>query len=87
MFPDDSGSVAGIVGGIGSSGGSIYPLLFAAPFLPSIHYGFALVAVTMIPIVALAAWVFQPDIAERATEGGWFVSGSEPNAAPSVSDD
>lgn len=72
---------------IGSSGGSTYPLLFAAPFLPSIHHRFGLAAVAMLPVVALAAWAFRPEIAESATEGGWLVSGSEPNAAPSVSDD
>ncbi|ELY54510.1 MFS transporter [Natronolimnohabitans innermongolicus] len=73
MFPDNSGSVAGVVGGIGSVGGSIYPLVFAAPFLPNLHVGYAIVGLTMIPIVALAAWVFQPHIAENATEDGWFI--------------
>ena len=74
MFPNNSGSVAGIVGGIGTVGGSVYPLLFAAPFLPNLHVGYAVVALTMIPILALTAWVFQPGIAENATEDGWFVS-------------
>ncbi|QSX00501.1 MFS transporter [Haloterrigena alkaliphila] len=73
VFPDNSGSVAGFVGGIGSSGGSIYPLIFSASFL-NIHYGYAVVGLTMVPIIALAAWVFQPHIAERATETGWFIS-------------
>ncbi|QLD85634.1 MFS transporter [Natronomonas halophila] len=86
MFPDDSGSVAGVVGGIGSSGGSIYPLVFAAPFLPSLHWGFAIAAATMIPILALAAWVFQPDIAEQATESGWLVSETEPNGSVMADD-
>ncbi|WP_339105554.1 MFS transporter [Haloterrigena salinisoli] len=74
MFPDNSGSVAGFVGGIGSSGGSIYPLIFAAPFLSNLHLGYAVVGATMIPIIALSAWVFQPHIAERATENGWLIS-------------
>ncbi|NUB89933.1 MFS transporter [Haloterrigena sp. SYSU A558-1] len=74
MFPDNSGSVAGFVGGIGSSGGSIYPLIFAAPFLSNLHLGYAVVGLTMIPIVALSAWVFQPQIAERATENGWLIA-------------
>lgn len=74
MFPDDSGSVAGIVGGIGSVGGSIYPLVFSAYFLPSLHWGFAVVGVTMVPILVLSAWVFQPHVAEEATTGGWLLS-------------
>ncbi|WP_207586206.1 MFS transporter [Halomontanus rarus] len=82
MFPDNSGTVAGIVGGIGSSGGSIYPLVFAAPVLPNLHSGYAIVAATMIPILVLSAWVFQPHIAEEATTGGWFVG--EPHAPPNA---
>ncbi|APX97488.1 MFS transporter [Natronorubrum daqingense] len=73
MFPDNSGTVAGVVGGIGTVGGSVYPLLFAAPFLPNLHVGYTVVALTMIPILVLTAWVFQPHIAEHATEDGWIV--------------
>jgi len=75
MFPDNSGSVAGIVGGIGTVGGVVYPLAFAA-FLPNLHVGYAIVVgASMIPILGLVAWVFQPKIAERANDDGWFVSG------------
>lgn len=74
MFPNNAGSVAGIVGGLGSSGGAVYPLLFAAPFLPNLHLGYAVVGLTMIPILAITAWVFQPRVAERATEDGWLVA-------------
>lgn len=87
MFPDNSGSVTGIVGGIGSSGGSIYPLVFSATFLPNLHTGYAVVAATMIPILALCAWVFQPHIAEQATTGGWFVEKSDAGGAPVASGD
>ncbi|MCU4971902.1 MFS transporter [Halobacteria archaeon AArc-m2/3/4] len=79
MFPDNSGTVAGVVGGIGTIGGSVYPLVFAAPFLPNLHTGYAIVGATMIPILVLSAWVFQPHIAEEATTGGWFVD--EPHTA------
>ncbi len=75
MFPDNSGSVAGIVGGVGTVGGVVYPLVFSAAFLPNLHVGYALVGASMIPIVALTAWVFQPRIAERANDDGWLVSG------------
>ncbi len=75
MFPDNSGTVAGVVGGLGTIGGTVYPLVFSAPFLPNLHVGYAIVGATMIPILVLCAWVFQPEIAENATEDGWFVSG------------
>ena len=70
MFPDSSGAVAGVVGGVGTVGGIVYPLVYAAPFLPNLHTGYSIVAVSMIPIVLLAAWVFQPTVAERATDDG-----------------
>ena len=75
MFPNSSGAVAGVVGGIGTIGGIVYPLVYSAPFLASLHTGYSVVAASRIPILVLAAWVFQPHIAERATDDG-FVSGT-----------
>ncbi len=77
MFPDSSGAVAGVVGGVGTVGGIVYPLVYAAPFLPTLHTGYSVVAVSMIPIVLLAAWVFQPRIAKRATTDGILDTGSD----------
>jgi len=74
MFPDNSGSVAGVVGGVGTVGGVVYPLAFSAPFLPNLHVGYAIVGVSMIPILVLCAWVFQPEVGARANEDGWLVS-------------
>ncbi|MGQ3413004.1 MFS transporter [Natrinema sp. LN54] len=82
MFPDSSGSVAGVVGGVGTVGGIVYPLVYAAPLMPSLHTGYSVVAATMLPIVLLCAWVFQPHVAERATSGGWLVSSERPSGAP-----
>ncbi|MCU4742354.1 MFS transporter [Natronoglomus mannanivorans] len=87
MFPNSAGSVAGIVGGIGTVGGVVYPLAFAAPFLPNLHVGYAIVGATMIPILVLSAWVFQPHIAEEATTGGWFVSDPGTSVDTVVADD
>jgi NNP family nitrate/nitrite transporter-like MFS transporter len=87
MFPDDSGSVAGIVGGIGSSGGIFYPLIFSSAALPNLHLGYAVAAVTMIPILLLSAWVFQPHISDVATEKGWVVADEEPSSTPTVAAD
>jgi len=75
MFPNNSGSVTGIVGGIGTVGGVVYPLAFSAAFLPNLHVGYAIVGASMLPILGLAAWVFQPKIAARANDDGWVVSG------------
>jgi NNP family nitrate/nitrite transporter-like MFS transporter len=83
MFPNSSGAVAGVVGGVGTVGGIVYPLVYAAPVLPNLHVGYALVALSMVPIVALTAWVFQPDVAERANEDG-LVGRRD---APRVTDD
>ena len=70
MFPNSSGAVAGVVGGVGTVGGIVYPLVYAAPFLPNLHIGYTVVALSMIPIVLLAGWVFRPEVAERATDDG-----------------
>jgi NNP family nitrate/nitrite transporter-like MFS transporter len=80
MFPNSSGSVAGVVGGIGTVGGIVYPLVYSAQFLPNLHVGYSIVAVTMIPIVGLTAWVFQPRIATVANESGFTSARS--GAAP-----
>jgi NNP family nitrate/nitrite transporter-like MFS transporter len=71
MFPNSSGAVAGVVGGIGTVGGIVYPLVYSAPFLANLHLGYSIVAASMIPIVLLAAWVFQPHVARRATNDGF----------------
>ncbi|MFC5970846.1 MFS transporter [Halomarina salina] len=74
MFPDSSGAVAGVVGGIGTVGGIVYPLVYAAPMLPNLHTGYAVVGVSMVPILLLAAWVFRPTVAEQATTAGFVGS-------------
>jgi len=81
MFPNSSGAVAGVVGGVGTVGGIIYPLVYAAPFLANLHVGYAIVGASMIPIVLLTAWVFQPRIASVANEAGFV--GEEPTAVSS----
>ena len=88
MFPNSSGAVAGVVGGVGTVGGIVYPLVYSAPFLASLHTGYSIVAASMIPIVLLAAWVFQPDVAERATTDGLVggSSGGSSGTTPSVDD-
>lgn len=81
MFPNSSGAVAGVVGGVGTVGGIVYPLVYSAPFLANLHLGYSIVAVSMIPIVLLAAWVFQPHIAEQATDDGFLARENTPAPA------
>lgn len=87
MFPNSSGSVAGVVGGVGTVGGIVYPLVYAASVIPSLHTGYSVVAATMIPIVLLCAWVFQPHVAERATEDGFVAASAGSTVAGEPSDD
>jgi len=71
MFPNSSGAVAGVVGGVGTVGGIVYPLFYSAPWLANLHLGYSVAAVTMLPIVALAAWVFRPEMAAVANTAGF----------------
>jgi Nitrate/nitrite transporter len=86
MFPDDSGSVAGVVGGIGTVGGIIYPLFYSAPWLSNLHIGYSVTALTMLPIVALSAWVFRPEIAKVANVAG-FTGGTQEESTVASGDD
>jgi NNP family nitrate/nitrite transporter-like MFS transporter len=86
MFPNSSGAVAGVVGGVGTVGGIVYPLVYSAPFLANLHLGYSIVAASMIPIVLLAAWVFQPEIAEIANTAGFTGTSQEPKTV-STGDD
>ncbi|QLK27848.2 MFS transporter [Natrinema zhouii] len=87
MFPNSSGAVAGVVGGVGTVGGIVYPLVYAAPLMPSLHTGYSVVAATMIPILLLCAWVFQPHVAARATDDGVLASSGDSSASRAPIDD
>jgi len=80
MFPNSSGAVAGVVGGVGTVGGIVYPLVYSATVLPNLHLGYSVVGASMVPIVLLAAWVFRPEIAAVANTAG-FVSAPEGHMA------
>ena len=86
MFPDSSGSVAGVVGGVGTVGGIVYPLVYSAPFLPNLHTGYSVVAVSMLPIVLLTSWVFRPKIASVANEAGLVDGEPKAGGAPTGDD-
>jgi NNP family nitrate/nitrite transporter-like MFS transporter len=84
MFPDRSGSAAGVVGGVGTVGGVAFPVAFAAVAdVWTIHGGYAVVAVAVVPILLLNAWVARPVVAARANTDGFVSVGSEgPTAEP-----
>ncbi|RLM96479.1 MFS transporter [Haloarcula sp. Atlit-7R] len=86
MFPNDSGSVAGVVGGVGTVGGIVYPLFYSAPWLSNLHIGYSVTALTMLPIVALSAWVFRPEIAKIANTAG-FVGSTQEGTTVASGDD
>jgi NNP family nitrate/nitrite transporter-like MFS transporter len=86
MFPNSSGAVAGVVGGIGTVGGIIYPLIYSAPWLANLHLGYSIVAASMIPIVLLSAWVFRPEVAKVANTAGFVGSNGQTEAAVSGDD-
>ncbi|WP_345890590.1 MFS transporter [Halorhabdus amylolytica] len=81
MFPNSSGAVAGVVGGVGTVGGIVYPLVYSSTAMPNLHMGYTVVAASMVPIVALTAWVFQPKIARVADQAGFLQRGDPPTAA------
>jgi NNP family nitrate/nitrite transporter-like MFS transporter len=86
MFPNSSGAVAGLVGGIGTIGGIVYPLFFSAPWLANLHLGYSVSAATMIPIVLLAAWSFQPEIQRVANTAGFITTNQETSTVPAGDD-
>ncbi|MBX0322607.1 MFS transporter [Halomicroarcula sp. F13] len=86
MFPNSSGAVAGVVGGVGTVGGILYPLVYSAPWLANLHLGYSIVGASMIPIVLLAAWVFRPEVAKVANTAG-FVGDSSGTEAVASGDD
>ncbi|RRJ32329.1 nitrate/nitrite transporter [Halocatena pleomorpha] len=67
MFPHRSGTAAGIVGGIGTLGGISFPLIYStAATAGYIHTGYLIIAVCLLPIILVNAWVAQPARAARA---------------------
>lgn len=58
MFPDRPGTASGFIGGISTSGGIVYPLVFG--FIGNIHLGYAAVAaVFFLPFMAFYAWAMR----------------------------
>ncbi|QZP37169.1 MFS transporter [Halobaculum magnesiiphilum] len=60
LFEDRPGTASGFVGGVSTSGGIVYPLVYG--YVPNIHAGYAVVAVVFfVPIMAFYVWAMRHD--------------------------
>lgn len=67
MFPHRSGTAAGIVGGVGTLGGISFPLVYSTTATAGyIHAGYLVIAVCLVPIILVNAWLAKPVRATRA---------------------
>ncbi|WP_231185908.1 MFS transporter [Haladaptatus sp. DYF46] len=58
VFPDRPGTASGFIGGISTTGGIVYPLMFG--FMPNIHMGYAFIAaVFFVPIMLFYLWAMR----------------------------
>ncbi|MFB6304658.1 MAG: MFS transporter [Haloferacaceae archaeon] len=81
LFPDRPGTAAGFIGGVSTTGGIVYPLLYGA--LPNIHHGYAAVAVgVFVPLIGFYLWAMRHEqnlaghgIGSRAS---WLGDGTAP---------
>jgi NNP family nitrate/nitrite transporter-like MFS transporter len=86
MFPERSGTAAGVVGGVGTCGGIAFPLVLSgAARRFGFHDGYLAVAALTLPAIAVAAWVFRPAVAARANVAG--LTGDPSSGYPEASDD
>ncbi|WP_267640796.1 MFS transporter [Haloarchaeobius amylolyticus] len=90
MFPDRPGTASGFIGGISTSGGIVYPLVFG--FVPNIHMGYAAVAlVFFVPIVLFYLWAMRSGSGVEAhgigTRERWLDDGAGSATAAPGGDD
>lgn len=56
LFPDRPGTASGFIGGVSTTGGIVYPVVFGG--VPNLHAGYAVVAVAVfLPVIGFFAWV------------------------------
>ncbi|MCT9097871.1 MFS transporter [Haloarchaeobius sp. HME9146] len=90
MFPDRPGTASGFIGGISTTGGIIYPLVFG--YVPNIHMGYALAAlVFFVPIILFYFWAMRSGSGIEAhgigTRDRWLGDGSGSTTATPGGDD
>lgn len=74
LYPDQTGSAAGIVSGVGTLGGVVFPIAFSVAAVSStVHTGYLLVAVLVAPVIALTVWTFVPPKTVLPTSSGVYL--------------
>lgn len=70
IFPERSGAASGIIGGTGTMGGVLFPVIFAWTAQGGTpHIGYSIAAMTLLPIVLLNIYVFHPSTGFREEKG------------------
>ncbi|SDZ93989.1 MFS transporter, NNP family, nitrate/nitrite transporter [Haloplanus vescus] len=87
IFEDRPGTASGFIGGVSTSGGIVYPLVYG--YVPNIHTGYAVVAlVVFVPIMCFYVWAMRYEETPRDHGFGsarrWL--GSETTASPGGDD-
>jgi len=87
LFEDRPGTASGFIGGISTSGGIVYPLVYG--YIPNIHMGYAVVAlVFFVPFMLFYVWAmrYEEDPREHGVGSARrWLGGDEP--APTGGDD
>ncbi|KZN25218.1 nitrate/nitrite transporter [Haladaptatus sp. R4] len=84
VFPDRPGTASGFIGGISTTGGIVYPLMFG--LMPNVHMGYAFVGVVFfVPIILFFLWAMrsQSGIGDHGigSRERWLGDGPAPNAS------
>ncbi len=60
LFKERPGTAAGFIGGVSTSGGIVYPIVYG--YVPNIHWGYAVVAIVFfIPFMGFYVWSMRHD--------------------------
>jgi NNP family nitrate/nitrite transporter-like MFS transporter len=87
LFEDRPGTASGFIGGVSTSGGIVYPLVYG--YVPNIHVGYAVVAVVFfVPFMLFYVWAMRYE--EDPREHGFGAAGrwlGDDGATPAGGDD
>jgi len=89
MFEDRPGTASGFIGGISTSGGIVYPLVFGQ-WVPNIHMGYAVVAIGFfVPFMLFYVWAMRYEDDPREYGIGSarrWLGADDPSVAPGGDD-
>lgn len=70
LFPKRSGAASGLVGGVGTLGGVLFPLVFAwTAQSGQIHLGYSITAAILVPIIILNIYIFESETSSDPEKG------------------